>query len=448
MTETKPSDQGSTHWDARRTVPVATRLTEALRDGSMPPDLLICGPAGTGKTYGILSVLHCLAADWPDLRILICRETRASLTQSVLVTFEQEVLPSDGMELVAAGVKRRTRQSYIYPSGSEIALGGLDNPEKILSSAWDLIYVNEAIETVEDAWEMLQSRLRRPGRVSWLGFLLGDTNPGDPGHWLKKRHEAGNTVLWDTTFEANPGLHDGTDWTPGGLAYISNLDRLTGSRKKRLRYGLWAAGEGAWFDGFDTDKHVDSVAEYDPNYPVYVGLDSGNESAAVWFQVRPPGVVVFADYYSMGRGALRVAEDVKEVSATRCNSRVDSISTDPAGRAVNAIGPTVFGEYERAGLKVHPWPIRPVLDSLSLLESFISVDPPELLIHPRCQHLINAFANYRRAQRQKQWIDRPVDPQHPYEDLIDALRGGLCDRFPEGRRPEPKLVRRPASRVF
>jgi len=417
--------------------------------GTLPPDLLVVGAAGTGKTYSILRVLHCLARDYRGLRILICRGARASLTQSVLVTYEQEILPSDGMESIARGAQRRTRQSYIYPKGSEIALGGLDDPDKILSSAWDVIYVNEAIETDEETWETLQSRLNRPGRPSRLGYLIADTNPGDPGHWLKQRADKGLTKLWDTSFKANPGLYRDGKWTDAGRKYVATLDRLTGSRKKRLRYGLWAAGEGAWFDGFDADKHVSGGAEYDPSFPVYVGLDSGNESAAVWFQARPPGVVVFADYYSMGRGALRVAEDVKAVSAERCSSRVDSISTDPAGRAVNAIGPTVFGEYERAGLKVHPWPIRPVLDSLSLLESFVSVDPPELLIHPRCQHLINAFANYRRAQRAKQWIDRPVDPQHPYEDLIDALRGGLCDRFPDGRRPEPVFASyRSPSRLF
>ncbi|WP_165251161.1 phage terminase large subunit [Paludisphaera soli] len=430
---------------------VDTRLGLGLIRGTLSRDLLVCGPAGTGKTYSILVVLHKLARKYPGLRILICREVRASLAQSVLVTFEQEVLVRDVMSRLAQGASRRTRQSYIYPNGSEIAVAGLDKPTKALSSAWDVIYVNEAIETTEEAWETLQTRLGRPGRPTRLGYLIGDTNPGDPSHWLRKRADAGLTKLWDTTFEANPAMHDGIGWTPAGLSYVATLDRLTGSRKKRLRYGLWAAGEGAWFDGFDPDKHVangdPSLAEYDPDHPVYVGLDSGNESAAVWFQVRPPGIVVFADYYSKGRGAYGVALDVIEASDRFCGGRVDSISTDPAGRSATSIGPTVFGEYERAGLGVHPWPTRSILDSLSLLESFISIDPPELLIHPRCQALINAFANYKRAQRQRQWVDKPVDPQHPYEDLIDALRGGLCDKFPEGRKPEPLLPRVDARRL-
>jgi DNA polymerase III delta prime subunit len=446
MSQPTPTPSLASSSPDRRGLRVDQRLKEALESGSLPRDVLISGPAGTGKTYAILATLHCLAADYPNLRILICRATRASLTQSALVTYEQEILAADGMEFIASGASRRTRQSYVYPNGSEIALGGLDKPDKILSSAWDVIYVNEAIETVEEAWEKLSSRLRRPGRPAWLGYLIGDTNPGDPSHWLKKRADAGNTVLWDTTFEANPGLHDGTGWTAAGVAHIENLDRLTASRKKRLRHGLWAAGEGAWFDGFDDGKHVGEAAEFDPNLPVHLGIDSGSYTGAVWFQVRPgPKVTVFADYLSYNAGAHNAALEILRISGERCGGRIDHATTDPAGKSTTAIGVTVFEEYKRAGLRVQPWPIRSVLDSLSLVESFVSVDPPELLIHPRCRKLIDAFGNYKRAKRQGQWVERPEDPQHPYEDVMDAFRGGLCDKFPHGRKIEPKFARRSAS---
>lgn len=412
--------------------------------------MLIVGAAGTGKTYGALAVLHRIAREIPNLRILMARATRTSMTQSTLVTFEQEILPADGMEFIAGGASRRVRQSYIYPNNTEIAVAGLDKPDKIMSSAWDLIYINEAIETTEEAWEKLATRLNRPGRPSQLGLLIGDTNPGDPGHWLKVRGEKGLTVHWDTTHEANPGLYDHKrgKWTEAGLAYLASLDRLTGSRKKRLRHGLWAAGEGAWFDGFDHDKHVGEAAEYDPRYPVHLGIDSGPHTAAVWFQVREPGVTVFGDLLSINEGAFNAANRIIEASNALCGGRVDFAATDPAGGSATAIGPTVYEEYARAGLRVHPWPTRPVLDSLALVESFVSIDPPEMLIHPRCEMLINAFANYKRAKRQGQWVERPEDPQHPHEDLIDAFRGGLCDKFPEGRRPAPKLRRVHASSLI
>ena len=46
-----------------------------------------------------------------------------------------------------------------------------------------------------------------------------------------------------------------------------------------------------------------------------------------------------------------------------------------------------------------------------------------------------------------QWLDYAKDPQHPHEDLIDPLAGGLKLEFPEGRAPVPNLSRVSARRV-
>jgi crotonobetainyl-CoA:carnitine CoA-transferase CaiB-like acyl-CoA transferase len=59
-----------------------------------------------------------------------------------------------------------------------------------------------------------------------------------------------------------------------------------------------------------------------------------------------------------------------------------------------------------------------------------------VLIHPDCQSLVTALANYRRKKRAGQWCDEPEDPQHPHEDLVDALRGGLKHALPEGVKVE------------
>jgi len=36
-------------------------------------------------------------------------------------------------------------------------------------------------------------------------------------------------------------------------------------------------------------------------------------------------------------------------------------------------------------------------------------------------------------------MDYPDDPQHPHEDLVDPLCGGLKLEFPKGRTPPPRL---------
>ncbi len=432
---------------------VDSLLVDGILKQTLPKELLIVGPAGTGKTRGILNTIHLLCRDNPGLRVLMARQTRVSMSDSVLVTYEQEVLAEDSMQSVARGASRRGRTGYAYPSGSEIVLMGLDEPARAYSTAWDLIYINEAIEVLDEAWDTLGTRLDRPGRSLALGYLIGDTNPGDPSHWLRKRIDAKRLVHWPTSHKANPAMWQDGRWTKAGLAYIARLDRLTGTRRKRFKEGLWAAGEGQWFESF-SDQHISVKAAYHPSAPVYLAVDSGVHTAAVWFQIRQgkdgPIITVFGDYYAFNVPAYDVALQILARTAQLCKGRFDVGLTDPAGNSSTPIGPTVSDEYRRAGLKLDYWPSYSgsVVSGLTLIESFVSCSPPALLVSPDCQHLINAMANYKRAKRSNQYIDRPVDPQHPYEDVMDALRGGLQHKFPEGRRPGPGLVYIPGRNVF
>ena len=429
------------------------RVGRGIKRRTLPKELLVVGPAGSGKTFGILAAIHKLCRDYARVRVLMARATRAALTESVLATFEDDILPLDGMEEIASGASREHRRSYQYPSGSRIVLGGLDKPNRILSTAWDIVYINECIEATEEVWETILSRMNRPGRSSKLGYLIGDTNPGDPQHWLKRRIDSGLLTEWVTPHEANPAMHDWTDWTPAGRLYLEGLDRLTGTRRKRLRHGLWAAGEEAWFQGFDPDRHVSPIAEYDSSYPVHLACDNnGLHTGAVWFQVREgddgPRITVFGDYYN-DSGTMDASSKAGEILARShqlCNGHPDHGTHDPAAGARLGFNTTIAAEYERAGLRLHPWPVfaGSVLSGLNLIESFLA----SMAIHPRCQNLVSAMVNYRRAKRNGQWIDQPADPQHPHEDLIDSLRGGLLAKFPEGRRPPPKMQRAKPSRVF
>ena len=74
------------------------------------------------------------------------------------------------------------------------------------------------------------------------------------------------------------------------------------------------------------------------------------------------------------------------------------------------------------------------------------LDTGNLLIHPRCTHLRDAFQNYCRRRRGGEWIDFPADG-HPEEDLMDALRGGIRDAMPGGTAVTPRLPQVHASRV-
>ena len=225
--------------------------------------------------------------------------------------------------------------------------------------------------------------------------------------------------------------------------------------------------DGTWFKEFDEAENVDERADFDPSLPVHVAIDSGVFTGAVFFQVHrgwewaaepePTRVHVFDEFLAEGRSAESCALEIAGMLEARCGGAVRFVSTDSAGGARNPVGPTVVSEYFRCGLSgedgIQPWSRYPgcVLEGLSLIESLVKTadGSARLKLHPRCTRLTAAFQSYARARRAGQWMDYPADPQHPWEDLIDALRGGLSVALPEGSAPpEAPLRRTRAARVF
>lgn len=234
------------------------------------------GPAGTGKSRACLEKLHIIAEKYPRVRILIARKTRESLSEAALFTYEERVLP-EGHPVDASNIRRSHRQQYHYPNGSLIVVCGLDKPQKIMSTEYDIIYVQEAIECDEADFEMLSTRLRNG--VLPYQQLIFDCNPDTPKHWIKAGEAAGRWKLIHSRHEDNPTLWEEAPqeqqplgpnaqwpdvgdggrvgkWTEGGVKYIQRLEALTGPRYYRLRKGLWVGAEGAVYEEFDTQQHV------------------------------------------------------------------------------------------------------------------------------------------------------------------------------------------------
>jgi PBSX family phage terminase large subunit len=224
---------------------------------SRNPEVLLSGPAGTGKSRACLEKLHLQALKYPKMRGLIARKTQTSLGSTALVTFREhvaaEALASGAMHWYGGSGQRAA--AYQYRNGSEIVVGGMDKSTKIMSSEYDVAYVQEAIELTVNDWEAITTRLRN-GRLPYQQ-VIADTNPDVPTHWLKVRCDEGATSMLESRHEDNPVLFndDGT-MTERGADYLSKLDALTGVRFQRLRNGLWVAAEGMIYEGYDPAVHV------------------------------------------------------------------------------------------------------------------------------------------------------------------------------------------------
>lgn len=217
--------------------------------------VLLEGPAGTGKTIACLNKLHRAATHYPGMRGLMVRKTQVSLKASALVTYQRKVLhPLDRVRFY--GGSQAEPAKFMYPNGSEIIVGGMDQASKVMSTEYDVVYPNEATELTEDDLESLDTRLRN--YVMPYQQLIMDCNPGPPTHWLNQRCNAGKTRRIRSRHEDNPFYFDPKtgQLTPQGREYIAGLDQLTGVRYQRLRLGKWVAAEGQVFEAWDAAVHL------------------------------------------------------------------------------------------------------------------------------------------------------------------------------------------------
>jgi hypothetical protein len=282
----------------------AFRGAAAALQESTERELVVSGPAGTGKSLACLWKLHTLCATHPRVRALILRKTRASLTESALVTFEQHILPPGSG--ISDGAGRASRKTYRYPNGSEIVCGGIDKPGRIMSSEYDLIFVQEAIELQESEWDYITTRLRND-RLPFQQ-LLADTNPDRPQHWIRQRRDQGKLRLLESRHQDNPALHDGAGWTPRGTAYLAILDALTGPRRARLRDGKWVQAEGVVYPAFDRAVHIVAPFAVPRDWTRYWSVDFGytNPFVCQWWAQDPDGRLYLTREVYMSR---RLVED-------------------------------------------------------------------------------------------------------------------------------------------
>ena len=281
---------------------------------SRKPEILLAGAAGTGKSLVLLVKVLRVADRYAGCRVLVCRKTRASLTETALVTFERDVLGPDSVVLRKNPTLRRVRQSYRLPNGSEIVVAGLDKPDKVLSAEYDLCYAQEATELTLTDWETLGSRLRN-GRVPYQQ-MLADCNPTTPTHWLYKRAQAGSLALFPSTHKDNPRFWDESRnaWTPDGEQYLARLNRLTGVRRKRFLDGVWAAAEGLVYDQFDSAVHVVEPFPIPSAWRRFHAIDFGftNPLAYQFWAEDPDGrLYLYREYYKTGVLVEDVAKWVK-----------------------------------------------------------------------------------------------------------------------------------------
>lgn len=281
-------------------------------------EVLLSGAAGTGKSVAALMKVHLACLRTPRVRALILRKTHASLTASTLVTFREKV----AAESIAAGLVRwfggsgSEPAAFRYSNGSVVVVGGLDRATRLLSTEYDLCFIDEAIEVTEEDIDTIVTRLRN-GRLSYQQLLMA-TNPGPPTHHLKARAEAGRTVMLYSKHEDNPRMHDGRDWTEYGREYLERLDSLTGARYQRMRWGKWVAAEGQIYEAWDPAVHVVDPFDIPAGWTRWMSVDFGYTNPQVtqfWAEDGDGRLYMYREFYRTKRTVAEHGADIMRAVA-------------------------------------------------------------------------------------------------------------------------------------
>lgn len=246
---------------------------------------VICaGPADSGKTLASCLKMFVMCAKYPKTQGALIRKTYRSIAGSVALTFDRV---AKGFPVVKYGGEHP--EQYQFWNGSRIWIGGMDAPDKVLSSERDFIYVNQSEELTVQDWETLATRCTGRGAVMPYTQLLGDCNPSGTRHWIRKKASDGKLRLFNARHTDNPSLYDSLSpetafrmfpngpprvefdvdgekicMSPimrDGRVYVLSAEgrkrlealatTLSGVRLLRLFKGIWATAEGAVYDRFD-----------------------------------------------------------------------------------------------------------------------------------------------------------------------------------------------------
>jgi hypothetical protein len=374
------------------------------------PELVLSGPAGTGKSRACLEKLHLCAMKYAGMRGLIIRKTRESLSEAALVTFEDKVLHE--YDPIKEGPRRNFRQAYHYPNKSEIVVGGLDKPGKIMSTEYDVIYVQEATELDLVDWLSLTTRLRN--NVMPYQQLIADCNPDAPTHWLWLRAQSTLVTMLHSRHEDNPRLYRNGDWTDEGREYRAKLERLghldpttgqrTGTEYLRLGLGQWVQASGIVYDVWADPGNVTEDAEYipgggdvlwgvDDGYSGALGATTGQYTANSHprviglYQLRHDGTIArFAESYRVQTlSEAQIADVLALPYPVPEYAVVDSSAAELRGRLQDQGIGTYGGTHS-------------VEEGIKVLRRFIAPDVNgrrRFLVHPRCTHFRAEMASYR-----------------------------------------------------
>ena len=224
------------------------------------------GGSRSSKTFSIAQLLFLERFfTQKNKKFLILRKTLPSLRLSVYQDFKKFVNQYNLENIIEEN--KQFLDYYYRPNNNYLHFGSLDDSEKIKSSSWNYIWMNEATDFDEDDLLQLLLRLSEPTEGGQRNQLFMCFNPIDEYHWIKTKvldkREIYDLEEIHSTYKDNPFLSE--DYKKLVESYL----HIDFNKYKVYGLGEWGKLENLIYTNWDTTN------EYVNGGEVIYGLDFG-----------------------------------------------------------------------------------------------------------------------------------------------------------------------------
>lgn len=380
------------------------------------PVCLFTGSAGGGKSRCAAEKIHAFMLKYPGATGLALRKAREFAGKSIVPMLLRVIGNDPRVNHI------KSDHTFVYANGSAIYVGGMrdDGQRESIRSigqegALDFVWMEEANAFTFEDFQELRARMR--GRAAPWRQILPTTNPDAPNHWINQK-----LIIGGLASVHYSGAADNPNNAPD---YIETLNTLTGVQHERLVLGRWVQAEGVIYDTFSLERNVSTEADYNPDLPVWWGVDDGYaEGQGRGSAGYHPRVILMGQPTAQG-GLNIFAEYVatQEVGETSIRNALDMGFREPETVAIDSSAAELSSRFFNAGIYTIK-ATHKVSEGIKNVRRLIvdGNDVRLLKIHPRCGELITEMQSYRYDSRSSLVVSGEPKPLKQDDHCCDALR--------------------------
>ena len=362
------------------------------------------GSARSTKSYSIAQLLIQRITNYP-YKILILRKTTPSLVNTIYRDFISLLKEYDYYQYFEHNKTYKTL-NYL-PNGGYILFTGLDDPERIKSSEFNYIFMEETTEFDYDDYMILKTRLSAPN-PNGPNQLIMAFNPVDAFHWIKLK-----------VLDVEKDVEEIVSTYRDNL-FLSNdyIQLLESTREQDINYwriyaeGQWGSLENVIYNNWK------EVNEYPTPQQTIYGLDFGFNvpTAVVEVGLTQDGIYIREKLYSSTLTNMDLINWITKILPPTALIYCDCAE------------PARIEEMRRHNINAIP-------ADKSVKDGIDFVKRQKLYITSDSSNILKEIRGYSYKQKDGHSLDEPIKLN---DHAMDAMRYAIYTHL--GRRPKYNII--------